>query len=540
MALQFDGMGLSVVALYCLLGVLYLSTGSAYLAFKSGAPLRPVLWLLIYVDVIVLSMVVHYSGGSSSYFTILFVLPILVGGIYFEIAGGLITALLAISAYIIYSMLELGGYVQLPSSALSVQGIYHPLLRGYLYMAVFIFTGLLSGYISRHIRHRGEELADREMEIRHIQLSTDNIIKNMSSGLVVTNMVGEILSVNPAAVSILGLQGCEDLEGKFLDDAAGYLKPLIGELSSALDTGEQRRRHELVVRRGDGTALPLGVSISILRGDEGEKRGVIALFQDLTEVRKMIEMVRQSDKMAAVGELSAAIAHEIRAPLASICGSIEMLTGELELSGENKTLMDLIIRESDRLDRIITDFLDFARLRKPSLMPVDVEQCLKEVLLLLQHSPILNSKISMEIVNEIRGTKIYADCEQIRQVFLNLGLNACEAIDKGGKFTVTIGKIDTQLSENGKSEECLRIDFENDGPPIPQDVQERVFEPFYTTKNGGTGLGLAMAARIVRSHNGLIRVERSDSVKTVFSVILPVFAQVADEEELIQEELICI
>ena len=174
--------------------------------------------------------------------------------------------------------------------------------------------------------------------------------------------------------------------------------------------------------------LPLGISISLLKGENGEKRGVVAIFQDLTEVHRMREKVRRADKMAAIGELSTAIAHEIRAPLASICGSIEMLAGELDLSGDNRKLMELVIKESDRLDRIITDFLEFARLKRPAFEPVDVEPCLDEVLLLLKHSSDLNRTYRSRSRATRRTRASTRTTSRSARSILNLIMNACEAM----------------------------------------------------------------------------------------------------------------
>jgi two-component system sensor histidine kinase PilS (NtrC family) len=302
------------------------------------------------------------------------------------------------------------------------------------------------------------------------------------------------------------------------------MNALVQELEGALVTGSARRRHELEVRRSDGTELPLGISISLLRGESGEKRGVVAIFQDLTEVHSMRERVRRADKMAAIGELSTAIAHEIRAPLASICGSIEMLAGELDLSGDNRKLMDLVIKESDRLDRIITDFLEFARLRRPGFEPVDVEACLNEVLMLLKHSSGIGSKVSIEVVSNAPHACIYADDEQIRQVILNLIMNACEAMVDGGRLMIRIDAARSVPRDGSSPAECIVIDFQNNGPAIPDSVLPHVFEPFYTTKEGGTGLGLAIVARIVESHFGHVRVTSSPEHGTTFSVALPVYS----------------
>ena len=545
MVLQHDDKIMSVVALYGLLGVHFISTGIVCLGFRIGfMSFGKLLWIEILTDIIVLSLIIHCMGGSSSYFTILYVLPILVGGIYFQLSGGLVTALLATSAYIIYSSLELSG--NLPSSTdgmmVAQQDIYRPLLKGYIHMVVFTLTGVMSGFVSRHIQSKGRELAERERELRHMQLSTDSIIHNMSSGLIVADMEGTVLTVNPAARSILGVGIGGTLEGITIADLKENLSPLADELERVIETRIPRRRGEISIVRGDGTSLPLGLSISILMERDGGSSGVIALFQDLTEVRRMREKIRQADKMAAIGRLSASIAHEVRAPLASICGSIEMLQGELDLSGENRELMELILQESDRLDNIISDFLEFARMKRPNFSSIDVEKCLKEVLTLLKHSSAMHGGVEINVDCEGSLERVMADDEQIRQVFVNLANNAVEAMNEGGMITVRISSAREQLDAEKEVEDCVRIDFENDGKPIPKEIMPHLFEPFFTTKTNGTGLGLAIAARIVESHNGIIKVENIDDCRTVFSVLIPVRASSAGEaeDEVLLETFACL
>lgn len=541
MVLQLENKLLSIFALYSLLGAIFITTGSTYLAFRSGASFRSILWIHVCADIAVLTLIVHFSGGSNSYFAILYILPILAGGIYLQLSGGLTSAMLAASAYIVYSVLEIGGYVHPPYSwtEITASGFHKLLLKGYLHIAVFVFAGFLSGYVSRHVKNKGRELGDRERELRRIQLNTDKIINNMSSGLIVTNMGGEIVSINPAARSILCIPDGEDVDGCQIEDVIPMLGALARELSWVRETGNARKRHELEMVRADGSVLPIGLNISVLRGEDGEKQGVIALFQDLTEVHEMAEKVRQADKMAAIGELSAAIAHEIRAPLASICGSIDMLAAELELSGENSKLMDLVMKESDRLDSIITDFLDYARQRKPRLMPFEAEECIREVMLLLRHSNVFKNNISINLNNICGDARFFADEEQIRQVFLNLGLNACEAMRRGGTLDVRISRIMKVINEADRTEECIRVEFENNGPPVPPDILPHVFEPFFTTKEGGTGLGLATAERIIESNQGSIEVVSSVTTGTVFSVVLPSYTgKVSNSRNILKEEFI--
>lgn len=538
---QLSGTARSMVPLYALLGVIYASTAAIDVAARAGAPWRALLWTQIALDCAVLTTILHFSGGSASQFTILYLLPILVGGIYFETAGGLATAALATTAYIIYNLLEFGGHLRpvIEGPVPLVASDDNPLLRGYLYMAVFVVAGVLTGALAGYVRRKQDELSAKEDELKRVRYNTDNIIRNVSSGLIVTNMSGQVVVANPAAVKILGLRPAEELRCMLIEDVVSHMPAFIQEIESVLTTGAPRRRHEIEVRRKDGTVLPLGVSISVLPGESGEKGGVVAIFQDLTEVHLMREKVRHADKMAAVGELSTAIAHEIRAPLASICGSIEMLAGELEVSGDNRKLMDLIVRESDRLDRIITDFLEFARLRKPEPEAVDVERSLNEVLLLIRHSTELNRDVRMRVECATPRSLMYADEEQVRQVFFNLIINACEAMREGGTLTIRIERRPVELREGARAVESLKIDFENDGPAIPEEVRPHIFEPFYTTKEGGTGLGLAIVSRIVESHGGLIRVASAEGSGTVFSVIFPVHGPGSPEHgEALHEEFI--
>lgn len=541
MVLQIEGKVTSMAALYSLLGVLYLSSASAYLAFRTGVRFKPLVWTLMLMDLAVLTMIVHYSGGSCSFFSILYIFPIIMAGIYFQLFGGLVAAALAALAYVIYAFMEFSGYLYPVGSTLlnhSYSISFMPLLRGYLHIVVFIFSGLISGYVSRRIQKKREELAIRERELKNVRLNTDSIIKNMSSGLIVADSYGEILSLNPAATEILGLdKTVMDYRGHFIDEVLQHMPDLLGEIQEALEDGRPRKRHEVEVEREDGGRIILGISVSLIRKeDEDEVYGAIALFQDLTEVISMRERVRRADRMAAVGELSASIAHEIRAPLASICGSIEMLQGEMETTGQNRDLMNLIMEESDRLDAMITEFLEFARMRRPSFSDVDISGCVRDVVTLLKNSPEVGKEISFSIQNQ-PNINACVDDEQIKQVFLNLGINACEAMGKCGKLEISLGCEELVLRDGGEPEECVKIEFVNNGPPVPEEDIDKLFQPFFTTREGGTGLGLATAARIVENHRGAIKVKSSRKKRTVFTVIIPRRAVESDEERGTGEEL---
>jgi two-component system sensor histidine kinase PilS (NtrC family) len=249
-----------------------------------------------------------------------------------------------------------------------------------------------------------------------------------------------------------------------------------------------------------------------LRDAGGEKRGVIAVFTDLTEVVEMRERVRKADRLAAVGELAAGIAHELRNPLASISGSIEVLAGELELGGEDRRLMDLITRESDRLDRIISDFLEYARLRPPSRASVAIDTVLEEVLVLLRNNAPKSEGVDIRLARRGNLPEVRADDEQMRQVFMNLGVNSCEAMRGGGTLEIVAEPV---------GGDWVRVAFRDTGPGIDPELVGRLFEPFFTTKEGGTGLGLALANRIVEAHGGRIEYRARARGGAEFMIMLP-------------------
>ncbi len=543
MVLQSEDRPLTVTAMCGLLGVIYLSAGAVFFALRAGVSLKTIVQTLVALDIFVVTTLLHFSGGVGSFFAVLYILPIIVSGEYFGIRGGILTALFVSCAYMAYMVLELkgilfpmgGGWV----ADIHSGGIARALLRGYLNVAVFVFTGIVSGYVSHRLQHKHKEVSDREKEIRQIRLDTDSILDNMSSGLIVANTEGSVLTVNPAAESILQLDNSVELAGLKLFDAFPNISVLAEELDLALRKGKPRQRHEIDIVRADGSRAQLGISISLLKDEQDGTKGVIAIFQDLSEVKEMRERIRQADRMAAVGELSAAIAHEVRAPLASISGSIDMLKDEIDgLTGDNAELMDLIIRESERLDRIISDFLEYARLRRPSFSSSNISRCLTEIAMLLRNAVPSGEGIEIEVDSNMEDPKIFADEEQIRQILLNLGNNACEAMNCGGRLTLSARKTVHRFSEDRAEEECVEVRFHNDGPAIPEDVLPHIFEPFFTTRQGGTGLGLAIAARIVESHSGLIDVRSSEDGGTEFIVILPERHYVIEqtEEDIANEE----
>ncbi len=512
MILQLTHENFPVKPLYVLFGVCYLTGGLLYLASKMNVDPRAGVWGIILTDIVLETAIVHYSGGTASQFSLIFYLTIIAAALMLQVPGGLGSALAASLAYVSYGILTNKGYLVPPNDGF-VSGSKASFLQSYLHVSIFLLVGAVAGYLSERMRLKGIQLQHAETRLKQLKVDTDNILNHMSSGVLVVDSEGKIITVNPAAEEILGVRRDEILLRNLDETLSSTMPELVREVETALIKGKTKFRHEITVENMRHRMIPLGISISLLRDDNDEKRGAIAVFQDLTEVRRMQERIRKADRLAAIGELSAGIAHEIRNPLASISGSIEMLYNDLDLTGENKRLMELIMKESDRLDRIIGDFLEFARMRPPAAGRLSMRKVLEETLTLLKNSNSFRNNVTLELDCPEEEIWINADEEQLRQVLLNLAINACEAMEEGGRLGV---------EAKCEGEKHVRITFSDEGPGIEEEAMERLFEPFFTTKDGGTGLGLAVANKIIEAHGGTLTFRNREGGGAEFTLVLPV------------------
>ncbi|MCK4273215.1 PAS domain S-box protein, partial [bacterium] len=389
----------------------------------------------------------------------------------------------------------------------------------FLNICFFYLVAFLSGFLAEKLRRKGEELESTSRRLRKVQLDTDDILANMNSGLVTVDGEGIIQHFNRAAEKILGLEASQIKNKPFGQVFGGENRELKVALNSALERGMVNSRTELMAVSRQGRSMPLGISTTLLGVGEGERGGVIAVFQDLTEAKELEQRAREADRLAVLGQLSAAIAHEIRNPLATISGSIEMLSESLQLAGEEQKLMGLVTRESDRLNRIITDFLLYARIRPADKTVVDVVKLVNETLTLVRNHVDFHDGI--EIVNEAEVHKAYAlaDQDQVRQIFLNIAINALQAMSHGGRLVVGLVEGPSRARVRGK-DEMVKVFFQDAGVGIPAGELKSIFEPFYSSKKGGTGLGLSIAQRIVENNGGKLEVESHKGRGTTFTVSL--------------------
>jgi signal transduction histidine kinase len=379
----------------------------------------------------------------------------------------------------------------------------------------FLLVALLTGILVERTRRSREVLASTERELARVQTSTDRILEHMAIGVITSAADGRIERINRAARDFLGLEPELVLEGEDLEAFLATISPSVSDAAGAARlTRRWATREEIVLRQGAGER-PLGVSFAPLVGGEGALDGVIVTITDLSGVRRMESAMRRSEQLAHLGELAAGVAHEIRNPLASISGAAQVLRDETESRPEERELMELIVRESDRLNRIIEGVLDYTRDHSGTRHPHDVSITAREVVRLLAHDQklMLGKTVLLEFP---AGRDFSAEVEEggLKQVLLNLAKNALEAMGVGGILRIT-GE-----SHDGR----IYVTFKDTGPGIAPHELEQIFKPFHTTKHGGTGLGLSIASRIMEGNGGAIRVRSTPGVGTAFTVELPAAA----------------
>jgi two-component system, NtrC family, sensor histidine kinase PilS len=487
----------------------------------------------VWVDLLIETAIVQSTGGLDSGFTFLSILSIIAASIalpsrsIFGIAAGaslLYSLLVYLDFHAIIRPLPFPFALRpetLPSGAYV---LYATLLR----ITAFWVVALLSGYLAESLRQTGQVLQAERAHSIGLRAFHENVVNSMNSGLLITDMSGRVVSVNHAAERILLLPP-EVRQGWMAQEVLSFIDlDSIAQEAEALDQGLNRA--EGMFKRHDGKEIILGISYAPLRDDQGAVHGLIFNFQDITSIRAMEAEIKRGEQLAAVGRLSAAIAHEIRNPLASISGSIQLLRAELRLDASNQRLMDIIAHEIERLNTITTDFLAYARPRPLQYDDVDIHKLISGTLDLLCHGLPEGSAVTVctELARDVPS--ITVDPQGLRQVIWNLCLNAVEAMHYQGTLTVHTA-LQPQLHQPHRGHrqgltaaQELIIDVLDTGPGMPLEVIEKIFEPFYSTKDKGTGLGLATVERIIYHHRGRLEVESQLGHGTTIRIHLPVLS----------------
>jgi two-component system sensor histidine kinase PilS (NtrC family) len=466
----------SAMLLWFVLSVFYVLLLSFWEERRAQAVLQVV------TDLALVSLVVHFTGGWDSSLNFLYPLVIIVACILLPRIWAYLTAALA---FILYgTVLELNYYAVVPSFATT-----HPELRAlqaiiFVNLFAYLAVAYLAGLLAAKLRQVDVQLKDASGALESLQALHENIIQSISGGLVTTDLDGRITLVNMAAQRMLGCG--DELIGKSVNDL--FLDPLP-------NVGSERVHGEVRFQPANGFRKTFRVIVSTLTVPGRGVLGCVYSFDDLTEIRRLEREVRMQDRLAAVGRLAAAIAHEIRNPLTSIAGSVSMLSGAAEMTDEQRQLLQIVTRESERLNNIITDFLAYSRGKQYRFDRVDLLPLLEDTLTLLEHRLMAeNTGVHIERNFKVKEAEVLADGDKIKQVFWNFCQNAVRAMKNGGTLTVSLDAVGDDW----------QINFADTGHGMTPQQTEKIFEPFQSNFEGGTGLGLAIVYQIVQAHEGKV------------------------------------
>ena len=503
---------------FFLIGLTYALTAFYAATMRLADRYRWLVDLQLVGDALVVSAFIYFTGGISSYVSSLYVLPIVAAATVQHRRGGLLVATLSAGLY--------GGVVLLQyltaSRVLHDPWLASPVLpplsvAQYTYVLnVFGFFAVawLSGSLAEGVRVSGVRLEQASNQIANLQAFNQHVIDSLPSGLATTDNTGRIQTFNRAAEHITG-RSFASVFGSPISEVLQLSVDAIGALPDERDGRRGRRLDAHYVRNGQ--PLEIGLSVAHLE-TPGGRAGYLVTFQDVTDIKKIERDARLQQRLAAVGEMAAGIAHEIRNPLASMSGSIQILRQELPLSTEQGQLMDIVMRESERLNTTIGSFLAYARPQRFAIARFDVRRALNDAALLLRNSSEVHEGHVIDV--DLPPVELWyeADEGQIKQIVWNLATNGLRAMPEGGRLQL-IGAVDP-------TSQGVVMTVQDEGVGIPPQELDALFQPFHGQFAKGSGLGLAIVHRIVTDYNGEIRVSSQPGQGTTVAVHLPARAVV--------------
>ena len=514
----------SLASLYILTGIIYFLTLCYALLLDRIKKYIFFAYVQLVFDVLFVTALIYVTGGIESIFSFMYILTIINAAIMLYRRGGLLIASASSIGY--GSLLDLQYF-----------GIIHPYYTraselmtytiGYYFytllmnIAAFYLVAFLSSYLAEELRRSSVKLKAKQYDLDQLELLNRNIVQSINTGLITLNNQLEISYINPAVEQISGF-GSRDLEGIHIGDIFPKIVPYLSISDSGGDNDDMpqpQKGIDVDFDRRDGTRLHLGFSQSILKDPGGDEIGLILIFQDLTEFRQMQEQVRRMDRLAVAGELAAGIAHEIKNPLASLSGSIQMLRDEVDFGPMQQRLMDITMREAERLNALVNEFLLFSRPEKAVDRSVEVNEVIEDTLEMLKNSPELSRPIRIEKTLS-KNLWVHIDSQRLQQVIWNLVLNAVQEMKNSGRLSLATA-IRTKRGSGDAQEKLAEISISDTGSGILPENQGKVFDPFFTTKDQGTGLGLTIVHRIVENYDGKIYLDSDGRSGTTFTLHFP-------------------
>lgn len=515
----------SYVALISLIVTTYAATLGYVGWIRADRSLDQLVYVQLVGDVVLVGGIVFLTGGIDSIFVFLFFLSVFNGALLTGSAGARFAATgsaIGLAAVMVIQYAQVPAVIaRFPESIPRTDDV--PIYAMVIHLVAFYAVGGLSGYLAEKLGQVGTELEQRRLDVRALKALNENIVRSVSSGLVSVDLQRRVTYLNLAAEEILHVRD-DDLVGR----TVSTVLPTFAEVLDRGGVEGADGRAECAWELPDsGEMRTLGLSTSTLRDADGTPTGTIIVFQDLTEVRALQSEVERQRHLAAIGNLSAAIAHEIRNPLAAISGSVELLRNSVPREdAESELLMSIVIRETERLNGLIRDFLEYARPHNVDRQAVDILDLVRSTADSVRVDRDLVGDVDLRVESELsRSLDVRVDPDRIQQVLWNLMRNACEATRGVGDTVVVRVHID-------EDDPVLVISIEDAGPGFSDEALDNLFVPFFTTKESGTGLGLATCHRLVSAHGGQLQAENRSTEGARLTIVLPLVgdAIVSDDE----------
>lgn len=501
---------ISRLATLVLVVPLLVTLGSAWYSFRGReVPGSNFLYVQVVFDAFLVTAIVHLTGGPDSNFAPLYILVIAAGALLLPLPGGMLIGALA---SILYFADIVWAYAAIPPWTVFGQ------------IVLFAIVALVTGYLGDRLRQTGVELGMVESELRRLRLDTNDILDTIDTGVVTVDASGRLVYVNRAAASLLRLDGAR-LRGQSILEELGRRSPGLATLiRRTAVTRRPMRRYEtrIVEEDGGGSERVIGARATVLEREGEEEHGVTVVLQDITDGKRVEELDRRAAKLQAVAELAASLAHEIKNPLASIRSAVEQMTSGQLARSDQEVLQRLVLNESDRLSRLLSDFIEFgwAKLQRPA--EVEMGRLTTEAIGLVKRHPDGSDGARIEYDPPADPIVIQGDEDLLHRAIFNLVLNAVQHTPRDGRVRIEVGRVlESEIPLGIHFASPVRVSVIDSGPGIPEDYAARLFDPFFTTRKGGSGLGLALVHRAVEAHRGAIFLDNEPGGGARFTVYLP-------------------
>jgi two-component system sensor histidine kinase PilS (NtrC family) len=456
------------------------------------------------MDLMLVTTLVHFEGPQQSGWAALYVLVIAIYALLMPLRSGIVTALFGAALFLADAYFGQPGP---PGTWLWGQ------------VAVFTVVFLVVAFLGQRLRTASVEQTELAIELHRVRLEADEILRNIRSGVLTVDGQGRLAFINLAAEHLLGITAVDYAGLPVLEQLRQRSNELWEAVLSGIRKGRRVNRAEGFAQRADGRKVPIGLSTTTFARPLEELPSVTAIFTDISDMQQLQVLHTRAERLEAVAALSASLAHEIRNPLASIRSSVEQLASSARDDPDDRVLADLIVRESDRLSRLLGEFLDFARVRASHFVTVDLAAVVREAAQLVREHPDTGPGVDIVVVAD--PIELDADEDLLHRIVTNLILNAAQSMNGAGRIEALVDRpVASELPQGGDFEHPVRLRVRDDGPGIDAELQQRLFQPFVTGRPGGSGLGLAIVERAVAAHRGLVMVDSAPQKGTTFTILL--------------------